>query len=118
MRRPWSIKRLISRPFLQALDERVLVCDGAMGTMLYAKGVFINRCFDSLNLSEPGRVSEVHQAYVRSGADVIETNTFGANRIKLRAFGLADRLKDINTEGARLAGVAANGQAYVAGAIG
>jgi homocysteine S-methyltransferase len=106
------------KPFLDAIDERVLVCDGAMGTMLYAKGVFINRCFDSLNLSEPGRVSEVHQAYVRSGADVIETNTFGANRIKLRAFGLADRLKDINTEGARLARVAANSQAYVAGAIG
>jgi homocysteine S-methyltransferase len=106
------------KPFLEAIDERVLVCDGAMGTMLYAKGVFINRCFDALNLAEPSRVVEVHQEYVRAGADVVETNTFGANRIKLRGFGLADRLRDINVEGARLAKTAAAGQAYVAGAIG
>ena len=105
-------------PFLDALDERVLVCDGAIGTMLYAKGVFINRCFDALNLTDAGRVAEVHDEYVRAGADVIETNTFGANRIKLRGFGLADSLHDINVEGARLATRAANGQAYVAGAIG
>jgi homocysteine S-methyltransferase len=106
------------KPFLDAIDERVLVCDGAMGTMLYAKGVFINRCFDALNLTDPDRVAEVHQEYVRAGADVVETNTFGANRIKLRAFGLADRLRDINFEGARLARRAAGQQAYVAGAIG
>ena len=106
------------KPFLEALDERVLVCDGAMGTMLYAKGVFINRCFDALNLTDPGRVAEVHLEYVRAGADVLETNTFGANRIKLRGFGLADRLRDINVEGVRLARTAANGKAYVAGAIG
>ena len=89
------------KPFLEAIDERVLVCDGAMGTMLYAKGVFINRCFDALNVTEPSRVAEVHYEYVRAGADVIETNTFGANRIKLRGFGLADRLRDINVEGAQ-----------------
>jgi homocysteine S-methyltransferase len=106
------------KPFLEAIDHRVLVCDGAMGTMLYAKGVFINRCFDALNLSDPGRVAEVHREYVRAGADLIETNTFGANRIKLRGFGLADRLHDINLEGARLARTAANADAYVAGAIG
>jgi methionine synthase / methylenetetrahydrofolate reductase(NADPH) len=106
------------KPFLEAVDERVLVCDGAMGTMLYAKGVFINRCFDALNLTEPTRVSEVHHEYVRAGANVVETNTFGANRIKLRGFGLADRLRDINVEGARLARQVANGKAYVAGAIG
>ncbi len=106
------------KPFLEALDQRVLVCDGAMGTMLYAKGVFINRCFDALNLTEPGRVAEVHQDYLRAGADVIETNTFGANRIKLRGFGLADRLREINVEGARLARTVARDQAYVAGAIG
>ena len=106
------------KPFLEAIDERVLVCDGAMGTMLYAKGVFINRCFDALNLTEPSRVAEVHQEYVRAGADVVETNTFGANRIKLRGFGLADRLRDINSEGARLAREVAKGRAYVAGAIG
>src|SRR5687768_77352 len=106
------------KPFLEAIDERVLVCDGAMGTMLYAKGIFINRCFDALNLAEPGKVAEVHREYVRAGADVVETNTFGANRIKLRGFGLADRLRDINFEGAKLAKTAARGQAYVAGAIG
>ena len=106
------------KPFLEAIDERVLVCDGAMGTMLYAKGVFINRCFDALNLTQPDVVSDVHQDYVRAGADVIETNTFGANRVKLRAFGLSDRIHDINAEGARLARRAANGRAYVAGAIG
>ena len=106
------------KPFLETIDERVLVCDGAMGTMLYAKGVFINQCFDALNLTAPGRVAEVHAEYVRAGADVIETNTFGANRIKLRGFGLADRLRDINAEGARLARGAASAETYVAGAVG
>ena len=105
-------------PFLDALNERVLVCDGGMGTMLYAQGVFINRSFDSLNLSDPARVVAVHQAYAQSGADVIETNTFGANRIKLRAFGLTDRLREINQAGARLAREGAHGTAYVAGALG
>src|SRR5258705_873604 len=106
------------KPFLQSLDERVLVCDGAMGTMLYAKGVFINRCFDSLNVRAAGPVVEIHQAYVRAGADVLETNTFGANRIKLRSFGLSDKVREINVEGARIARRAARDQAYVAGAIG
>ena len=105
-------------PFLDALDERVLVCDGAMGTMLYAQGVFINRSFDSLNLSDPARVRAVHRAYVRAGADVLETNTFGANRIKLRAFGLGDNLREINVQGARLAREVAGDSVYVAGAIG
>jgi methionine synthase / methylenetetrahydrofolate reductase(NADPH) len=106
------------KPFLTALDERVLVCDGAMGTMLYAKGVFINRCFDSLNVMSADTVAEIHQDYVRAGADVLETNTFGANRIKLRSFGLGDTVREINLEGARIARRAAREQAYVAGAIG
>jgi methionine synthase / methylenetetrahydrofolate reductase(NADPH) len=106
------------KPFLEAIDNRVLVCDGAMGTLLYAKGVFINRSFDALNLLDPARVRDVHQQYVRAGADVLETNTFGANRIKLRAFGLDERLHDINAEGARIARDAAAGEAYVAGAMG
>ena len=104
--------------FLEELERRVLVCDGAMGTMLYARGVFLNRSFDELNLTQPDLVTEVHHAYVRAGADVIETNTFGANRIKLSTFGLADRTAEINTEGARLARRAAHDQAFVAGAIG
>jgi methionine synthase / methylenetetrahydrofolate reductase (NADH) len=114
----WSTTRLINKPFLEALDQRVLVCDGAMGTMLYAKGVFINRCFDSLNVMSPDTVTEIHQDYVRAGADVLETNTFGANRIKLRSFGLGDKVRDINVEGARITRRAARDQAYVAGAIG
>ncbi len=89
-----------------------------MGTMLYAKGVFINRSFDALNLARPDLVVEVHREYIRAGADVIETNTFGANAVKLGAFGLADKLVDINVAGARLARQAARNQVYVAGAIG
>jgi methionine synthase / methylenetetrahydrofolate reductase(NADPH) len=113
-------------PFLDAIEERVLVCDGAMGTMLYAKGVFINKSFDALNVTQPDLVAEVHQEYVRAGADVIETNTFGANGIRLGPFGLADRLHDINAQGATIARHAARQafdgaqgrQVYVAGAIG
>lgn len=96
----------------------MLVCDGAMGTMLYSKGVFVNRCFESLNLSEPDLVAEIHLNYVRAGADVLETNTFGANRVKLASFGLSDRVRAINIAGARVARHAARDQAYVAGAIG
>src|SRR5437667_5111296 len=104
--------------FLDSLENRVLVCDGAMGTMLYAKGVFINKSFDALNISQPDLVAEVHQDYVRAGADIIETNTFGANRIKLGSFGLADKLHSINAEGARIARHAAGDHAFVAGSIG
>jgi methionine synthase I (cobalamin-dependent)/5,10-methylenetetrahydrofolate reductase len=104
--------------FRTELDTRVLVCDGAMGTMLYGRGVFLNRSFDELNLTQPDLVAEVHQAYARAGADVIETNTFGANRVKLGAFGLADRVHAINVQGARIARHAARDSVYVAGAIG
>lgn len=112
--------------FLEAIDRRVLVCDGAMGTQLYAKGVFINRCFESLNLTHAELVGSVHAEYMRAGADVIETNTFGANRVKLRAFGLSDKVAAINLEGARIARAAAErhgteqagATVYVAGAVG
>jgi len=109
------------KPFLNALDDRVLVCDGAMGTMLYGKGVFINRCFESLNQSQPELVVDVHSEYLKAGADVIETNTFGANRMKLRGFGLGDQVREINLAGATLARKAvekSKSEAYVAGAIG
>ena len=99
----------------------MLVCDGAMGTMLYGKGVFINRCFESLNQSQPELVIDVHGEYLKAGADVIETNTFGANRMKLRGFGLGDQVREINLAGAKLARKAvekSKGEAYVAGAIG
>ena len=93
--------------FLHALADRVLVCDGAMGTMLYARGVFINKSFEQLNLSRPDLVLDVHHEYVSAGADIIETNTFGANRVKLGTFGLVASLGSINVEGVRLARQAA-----------
>jgi homocysteine S-methyltransferase len=108
----------MQQSFLEALDRRVLVCDGAMGTMLYSRGVFINKSFDALNLSDPGLVEAVHREYATAGADILETNTFGANRIKLGSFGIADRLRAINVEGVRIARRAAGGTAFVAGAIG
>jgi homocysteine S-methyltransferase len=108
----------MTKPFLEALDERVLVCDGAMGTMLYSKGVFINKSFDALNVTQPEIVLGVHQEYARAGADIIETNTFGANRLKLGSFGLAPTLAEINAAGVKLARQAARDQAYVAGSIG
>ena len=106
------------RDFLDTLQERVLVCDGAMGTMLYGKGVFINRCFDELNISSPEMVKEVHSEYIAAGADIIETNTFGANRHKLMMHGLGAQLEEINRQGARIAKGAAGDDAFVAGAIG
>jgi homocysteine S-methyltransferase len=107
------------RDFIQAIaDEHVYLFDGAMGTMLYAKGVFINKCYDELNLRNPEIVREVHKQYVRAGAEIIETNTYGANRIKLRSFGIEDELRAINQRGAELAREAAGDSVFVAGAIG
>src|SRR5271154_7304633 len=104
--------------FREALDKRVLVADGAMGTMLYAKGVFINRCYDELNLSLPALVRDVHQEYARAGAQILETNTFGANRKRLGAFGFGDKVRAINRAGVRIAREAVGSQAFVAGAVG
>src|SRR5213593_369317 len=105
--------------FIQAIaDEHVYLFDGAMGTMLYAKGVFINKCYDELNLRTPEIVLEVHKQYVRSGAEVLETNTYGANRVKLRTFGIEDELRDINAKAVEIARKAAGDSVYVAGAIG
>jgi homocysteine S-methyltransferase len=104
--------------FRKRLESKIIVADGAMGTMLYAKGIFINRCFDELNLSAPQLVKEIHQEYVKAGADVIETNTFGGNRVRLAAFGFAEKLEAINESGVRLAREAAGEKAFVAGAIG
>jgi len=70
--------------FLDALANRVFLCDGGMGTMLYAEGIYLNRCFDELILTNPSLIKEVHREYVQSGVGIIETNTFGANRLKLQ----------------------------------
>jgi homocysteine S-methyltransferase len=106
------------KPFLERIAEGVMVADGATGTMLYARGVFLNRCFDELNLSNPSLVRSVHEEYVEAGADLIETNTFGAHRYKLGPHSLEKQVRKINAEGARLAREAAAGRAYVAGALG
>ena len=99
-------------------DGRVHVFDGAMGTMLYGRGVFVNVCYDELNLTQPGLVQEVHEAYVRAGAEILETNTFGANPVKLSAYGLEDRTQEINRAAVEIAVWAAHGRAAVVGAIG
>jgi methionine synthase I (cobalamin-dependent)/5,10-methylenetetrahydrofolate reductase len=105
--------------FIQAVaDEHVYLFDGAMGTMLYSKGVFINKCYDELNLLNPEIVLEIHRQYVRAGAEILETNTYGANRVKLRGFGIEEQLRDINMRAAELARKAAGDSVYVAGAIG
>ncbi len=104
--------------FRSKLQSKIVVADGAMGTMLYAKGIFINRCFDELNLSAAQIVKEIHQEYVRAGAEVLETNTFGGNRIRLSAFGFGEKTRAVNQAGVRLAREAAGDRAFVAGAIG
>jgi homocysteine S-methyltransferase len=106
-------------PFRSLLEtDRILVVDGAMGTQLYAKGVYINRCYDELNLSNPDLVREIHTEYIRAGADIIETNTFGATAHKLQQYGLEANLHEINVIAARVAREAAGDDTYVAGAIG
>ncbi len=104
--------------FRDQLANRALVADGAMGTELYARGIFINRCFDELNISSSDLVRDVHRQYVKAGAEILEANTFGANRMRLAAFGLIEKLQAINQAGVRLAREAAGDAAYVAGAIG
>src|SRR6184192_419342 len=97
-------------------DGKVHVLDGAMGTMLYSKGFLLNVCYDELNLKQPKLVQEVHEAYVRAGAEILETNTFGANPAKLASYGLAEETERINQAAAELARRAAAGRASVTGA--
>jgi homocysteine S-methyltransferase len=104
--------------FLQRIQDTILLCDGAMGTVLYGKGVFINRCFEELNISDPDLVRDVHRDYVRAGVDIIETNTFGANRIRLRQQELDDRFEKINRRAVELARSEAEDEILVAGSIG
>src|ERR1035438_9862212 len=89
--------------FAEIFANRPLLADGAMGTVLYARGIFINRCYAAFNLSDPGLILSVHEEYLQAGAEIIETNTFGANRIRLARHGLAGKGKEINSAGVRLA---------------
>ena len=112
----------MTNTFREALSERVIVFDGAMGTEIYKHGVFINRCYDELNLSQPDIVATIHGEYRKAGADVLTTNTFGANRLRLGAYGLEDRVRDINAAAVKLAKGAAKANSratpWVAGSIG
>jgi methionine synthase / methylenetetrahydrofolate reductase(NADPH) len=105
--------------FLSHLGKRPILCDGAMGTLLYANGVFINRSYDELNLSQPEMIRSVHQDYLQAGAEIIETNTFGANSYRLGRHSLADKVRGINRAGAQLAREAAKSfDVWVAGSVG
>ncbi len=104
--------------FLADIAQRVLLFDGAMGSEFYRRGVFINRAFEELNVADTELVESIHADYLRAGAEVLTTNTFGANPIRLRDFGLAERTDEINRAGVRLARKAAAGRAYVAASIG
>jgi homocysteine S-methyltransferase len=109
---------MTTKELMKRIKDSVLLFDGAIGTLLYDRGVFINRCYDELNLSNPKLVKELHASYAEAGADCIETNTFGANRVKLTPYGFSDKLSAINYEGARLAREAAGSDILVAGSIG
>jgi len=98
----------MSEYLLSRLKEGPVLCDGAMGTLLYAKGVFINKCYDELNLTQPDLIRNIHNDYLNAGADIIETNTFGGNSFRLDRHGLRDKVREVNLEGARLAREAAD----------
>lgn len=108
----------MKKPFLQALSKGPLVFDGGMGTQLYERGVYINRSFDDANLTRADLVRQIHEDYLHAGAQVLTTNTFSANRIKLARHGLEDKLEAINTQGVALARDVARDAAWVAGSIG
>src|SRR5579863_8018767 len=106
---------------LQQLRQRPLLCDGAMGSLLYARGVTYEKCFDALNLSQPELIAGIHREYISAGAQIIETNTFGANRAKLEAYNLEGQISAINRGAVKIAREAreVSGQPiYIAGAVG
>ena len=104
--------------FLKTLKDEGILADGAMGTELYSRGFFINRCFDELNLTNPKVIGEIHRDYIKAGAGLIETNTFTASRPALASFGLEDKVRDINLAGAEIARKAAGHDVFVAGSLG
>ena len=105
-----------ARDFL-ADPDRIVVFDGAMGTMLYQRGVYINQCYDEVVLKSPELVTDIHRAYLKAGAEILETNTFGATRYKLAHYGLETHVASINERAARLAGQAARARVAAAPAL-
>src|SRR5438874_293227 len=113
------ILNIMPADLLARLKTSPVLCDGAMGTLLYSKGIFINRCYDELNLSQPDLIRGVHHEYLQAGAEIVETNTFGGNSFRLERHGLRDKVHDINFAGAKLAKEAAKSfDAWVAGSVG
>src|SRR5438128_9219993 len=111
--------KTMASDLLAHLKTSPVLCDGAMGTLLYSKGIFINRCYDELNLSQPDLIRSIHHEYLQAGAEIVETNTFGGNSFRLARHSLADRVRDINFTGARLAREAAKSfDLWVAGSVG
>lgn len=104
--------------FEEYIKENLVLLDGAMGSLIYEKGVFIDKCYDELNLSRPELIRTIHEEYIRAGARVIETNTYGANRFKLKSHNLLEQIEEINLRGVSLAKDAAEENAYVAGSMG
>src|ERR1700678_2310428 len=111
--------------FSDLFAARPVLADGAMGTVLYARGIFINRCYDELNLSDPNLILSIHEEYLQAGAEILETNTFGANSFRLARHGLAGKVAEINAAGVRLARQAVEhlkdkqaGEGWVAGSVG
>jgi methionine synthase / methylenetetrahydrofolate reductase(NADPH) len=112
-------RNYMAADFLARIKQFPVLCDGAMGTLLYANGIFINRSYDELNLSQPDMIRGIHHDYLQAGAEIIETNTFGANSFRLGRHSLADKVRDINHAGARLAREAAKSfDVWVAGSVG
>ncbi|MEZ5070830.1 MAG: homocysteine S-methyltransferase family protein [Bacteroidales bacterium] len=106
-------------PFESYVKDHLVLLDGAMGSLIYAKGVFIDKSYDELTLSRPELSRSIHEDYIRAGARVIETNTYGANRIKLKSHNLQERIRDINVQGVTLAREASGiEEIYVAGSMG
>jgi homocysteine S-methyltransferase len=107
------------RNFLERLKTSPILCDGAMGTLLYSKGVFINRSYDELNISQPELIRGIHHEYLQAGAEIIETNTFGGNSFRLGRYSMGDKVKDVNHAGAKVAREAAKSfDVWVAGSVG
>src|SRR5208337_1827782 len=111
--------------FADIFDDRPVLADGAMGTVVYGRGIFINRCYDELNLTDPGLILSIHEEYLQAGAEILETNTFGANRFRLARHGLGGKVAEINAAGVRLARQAVEhlkdkqaSEAWVAGSVG
>ncbi len=107
----------MKQSFVDAVQERVVLADGPMGTEIYARGFFVNRCYDELNLTNPDTIREIHESYAAVGSEIITTNTFGANRLSLNSYGLGDSTEEINQRGVQLAKEVAGDNRYVAGSI-